>query len=330
MGLRIVARLCLGLLGGLALVNCAAAQGLTKLTMAITSPSIPASTARIVKELGIFQKHGLDVAITVMESGSVATMSLISGSTNFAISAPTDVVIAQARGQNLVALTTAYHGNSAVLVLSKATVEKLGVAPTAPVSERFKALNGLVIATPSATSTYTVGVKGAAEAVGAKINFAHLAQPAMIAALQTGAIQGFVSGAPFYAQPVLNNTGVIWFDGPKGEIPPQYTPSNVIVVMAQRDYAAAHLDLVKRVVDSFLDFGKTATERPADVRAALGRLYPEIDPKLLDLLFESELNGFKVGMLTAEEMAHDIEFTRSTGSDLSRLNGVNPSTLMFP
>ena len=323
-------RVCLALLAGLAMTSPAFAQGLTKIKIAISSPSIPASTARIIKQMGIFEHHGLDVAIAMMDSGNTAAMSMMSGSVDFSISSPTDVVVARARGQDVVALTTAYHGNSAVLTLAKSVVDKLGVSPTAPMEQRLKALDGLVIATPSATSTYTVSVKAPAEKAGARIKFVHMGQPEMVAALQSGAIQGYVSGAPFYAQPVAAGTGVIWINGPKGETPPEFAPSNVIVVETTRAYAAAHVDVDKRLVDSFLEFGQAARDRPADVKAALAALYPNLDAKLLDAFFDSEVHGFAVGPLTPAEMAHDIEFTRGSGIDIASLKGVDPATMIFP
>lgn len=323
-------RVCLALLAGLATTSAAFAQDLIKIKIAISSPSIPASTARIIKQMGLFEKHGLDATITMMDSGNVAAMSMLSGSVNFSVSAPTDVIVARARGQDVVALTTAYHGNSAVMTLSKALADKSGVSPTAPLDQRLKALDGLTIAAPSPTSTYTISLKAPAEKVGAKIKFVFMGQPEMVAALQSGAIQGYVSGAPFYARAVTAGTGVIWINGPKGETPPEYAPSNVIVVETTRAYAAAHADIVKRLVDSFLDFGQDARERPLEVKAAVAKLYPDIDPKLLDVFFDSEVHGFAVGKLTEAEMAHDMDFTRGSGIDISSLNGVSPATMMFP
>lgn len=330
MGVTSKLRLCLAALAVMAFAGAASAQGLTKISMAITSSSIPAATARIAKEMGLFEKRGLDVTITPMDNGSVATMGLIAGSTNFITSAATDAIIAQARGQNLVVLTTAYHGFAGTVVLAKTVADKLGVSPTAPVADRIKALNGLAIASTSPTSTYTIVVKSSAEALGAKVNFVYMAQPAMVAALQTGAIQGFVAGAPYYAQPVVAGGGVIWLVGPKGDFPPQFSPSNATVLIAMHDYAVAHPDVVQRMSDAFLDFGKAAIERPAEVKAAIAKLYPDVDPKLLDVIFESEVHGFAVGKLTVEEVAHDMDFIKGSGIELSRLAGMKAADMMYP
>ena len=71
---------------------------------------------------------------------------------------------AHARGLKVVVLANTYAGFSGTLVLSKSVVDKLGVSPTAPIAQRLKALDGLVIGSPSATGAYTVTARAAAAA----------------------------------------------------------------------------------------------------------------------------------------------------------------------
>ena len=321
---------CLAALAIFALAGTARSEELTKISIAMSSGSIPASTARIAKEMGLFEKHGLDASVKAMDNGSIGTMAVISGTLNFVTTAITDAVVSQSRGQDVVGLTTTYHGHAAVVVLSKSVVDKLKASANAPIGERLKALDGLTIASPSPTSTYTVSVRSAAEAAGAKVNFTYMSQPAMVAALQTGAIQGFIGGAPYYAQPVLNGSGVIWIAGPKGEFPPQFAPANATVLVTRHDYAVANPEIVKKVVAAFLDLGKAASERPMDVKAALARIYPDVDAKQLDLLFDTEVHGFMIGKLTVEEVQHDIDFMKTSGTDIPNIDRIKPQMLMFP
>jgi ABC-type nitrate/sulfonate/bicarbonate transport system substrate-binding protein len=216
MGLPSPLRLCLAAAIVLAMAGTAAAAEPTRITIGMSSVSISGATARIAERMGMFAKHGLDATVTAMDNNNVATTALLAGSVDFVTSAPSDVIVAQARGQNLVALTSSYRGFAAVLVLSNAAIEKTHVSPTAPVSDRLKALDGLIIATPSATSTFTVAPKSAAASVGAKFRLTYMSQPAMVAALKSGAIDGIVCSAPFYVQPVLDGSGTIWINGPKG------------------------------------------------------------------------------------------------------------------
>jgi ABC-type nitrate/sulfonate/bicarbonate transport system substrate-binding protein len=300
-----------------------------QVAIGLSSPSLPAAGARIAKEMGLFDKYGIDARITPMDNGSVATMGLIAGSLDFTTTAPTDVVAAQARGQKLVAVTSVYGGFAGVLILSKAVADKLGVAPTAPVMQRLKALDGLSIATPSPTSTYTFAYKSAAEAAGAKIRFTYMDQPSMIAALETGAIQGFIAGSPIYARPLLSGSGVMWISGPKRELPPESTPAHAVTLNAKRDFAEANRDLVQRLIAVFADFAKAVQERPADVKAAIARLFPDLDPRTLDLLYVTESLGFKAKPLTVEGLAHEIAFVKATGIQLPQIDKLAPADLIF-
>ena len=148
------------------LVDSASSQELKKVNIGISSASLPAAAARITKEMGFFEKHGIDAAITWGDNSSITTAGLISGSLDFTTTAPTEVILAFSRGQKHVVVKSLYAGLAGVLVLSKPVAEKLGVSPSAPVSDRLKALNDIVIATPAVTSAFSLSLKPSAEAVG--------------------------------------------------------------------------------------------------------------------------------------------------------------------
>lgn len=306
------------------------AQELRKISIATSSASIPAGAARIAKEMGLYEKHGLVATATPMDTGSVATAGLLSGAVDFVTSGPSDVVMAQGRGQNVVALTSGYRGFAASIVISKAAAEKSGVSATAPINERLKALNGLKIASTTAGSTFTVGLKTATEGVGAKVDVVYMAQPAMIAAFQRGLIDGFTVSAPYYVQPVLSGSGVMWVSGPKGEFPKASAPANSSVLMVKREFAEANPELMKKVTAVFTDFWKAVEERPADVKAAIAKIWPDLDAKTIDMVFEVEAPGFKAKPLTVDEMRHEIAFMKLGGIDLPQADRLNPAAMLFP
>jgi ABC-type nitrate/sulfonate/bicarbonate transport system substrate-binding protein len=249
---------------------------------------------------------------------------------DFVASGPSDVVMAQGRGQNVVALTSGYRGFAASIVISKVAADKAGVSGTSPISARLKALDGLTIASTSAGSTFTVGLKTAAESAGAKVNVVYMAQPAMVAAFQRGIIDGFTVSAPYYVVPVTNGSGVMWVSGPKGEFPKMSAPANSSVLMAKREFAEANPDLIKRVTAVFSDFWKAIDERPADVKAAIAKLWPDLDAKTIDIVFEAEAPGFKAKPLTIDDMQHEIDFMKLGKIELPHGDRLNPAAMLFP
>jgi ABC-type nitrate/sulfonate/bicarbonate transport system substrate-binding protein len=318
------------LVAAFAIAGPALAQPSKKAVIGLASPSLPAAGARIAREMGLFDKHGVDVRLTQLESASVATMALLSGSVDFTTASPSDVVLAQARGQKLVAITSVYRSFAGVLVLSRPVADKLAARATSPVAERLKSLDGLLIAAPSATSPYTLALKSAAEGAGAKLRFTFMGQPAMVAALETGAIQGFISSSPFYARPVVNRSGVVWISGPNGDFPPQSSQANSQTLNARREFAEADPDLVQRVAAAFADLSKAVDERPAEVKAALAKLFPDIDSGTLDLLFRTEALGFSTRTLTAADMAREIAFVKLGEAQVPGLDQLDPARLLFP
>jgi ABC-type nitrate/sulfonate/bicarbonate transport system substrate-binding protein len=305
-----------------------AAQDLRKVTIGVASTSISGGVARIAKEMGLFEKHGLSAAISAMDSGAVATAALLSGSLDFSSGGGSEVVVAQARGQKLVSVLPLYGGFGAVLVLAKSVAGKLSVAPNAPALDRIKALDGLIIATPAASATPTFALKPSAEALGVKVRFTYMNFQAMSAALESGAIQGFVASAPFYAVPVIKGSGIIWLRGQKGDFPPENTPQNYSVLNTRLDYALANPEVIARIRAVFADFARAADERPGDIKAAIGRLFPDLDAKMLDLLFETELPGFKTTPLTREHLSHEIGFVKRTGQ-LPNVDKLDPEAMML-
>lgn len=308
-----------------------AQQALRDVPISLASTSFATASVRLAEELGLFEKHGLNPQFTIMDSASVATTALISGSVEAAMSGPGEVIAAQSRGQKVVAIGAGYRGFSGSLILSKEVADGLGVAADAPVMDRLKALEGLSIATPSATAAYTVAFKSATEAAGVgNVNFIFMGQPAMLAALESGAVQGFVGGAPFWAVPVTKGSGVLWISGPKGEMPAESVTALVATFQMMQDFADANPDLVDSLQAVLADLGQAITDQPDEVRAAVARLYPDIDAGTLDLLFDAESAAWAGGALTADDMARDIAFLKASGIAIQGLDDLDPAAMIYP
>lgn len=308
----------------------ASAQDMPKVSLAIGSTSLVGSMGKLVGEMGLYRKHGLDAKVISVDNGAVANTALISKSVEFTTTSGSEIVVAQARGQEMVVINSVYSNFSGVLVLSKAVADKINLPPNATVQDKLKALDGLTIATPGATSSFTFALKPAAESVGAKPKFTYVAQGAMIAAFESGAIQGFIAGAPVYVPPVLKNTGVIWISGPKGEFPQEFLPAISNGVIALRSYAEANPEIIRRMREVYVDFANIARDRPEEVKAAIARMFPDMDRPTLDFLFETERASFKVKTPTAEDFVREIKFVKLSGLNLPNVDSINPAAMAFP
>ena len=322
-----------GLLAVIATVVSGTAHGPQprQVSIGLGSGSLVAAGPRIADTMGFFARHGIEAKFSVMESANAATTAIISRSLDVAVSGPGELVVAQGRGQKVVVIAAnTYGGLGASLVLSTAVAEKLALTAGLPVAERLKKLDGLVIGSTTATSAYTVALKGAAQAVGATIRFAYMTHPAMPAALETGAIQGFFTSAPFWAIPVTKGTGVVILSGPAREMPADNSPTSSASLQVMREYADANPNVIKGLVAGYAEFQRAIDERPADVKAAMARLYPDLGPTMLDLLFASESTAWKAKPPTVADMLREIAFVKSIGTALPQIDGVDPATMIYP
>ncbi len=58
-----------------------------------------------------------------------------------------------------------------------------------------------------------------------------MAQPAMVAALQAGAVRGIMYGSPFWEPAVTGGFGLILLDGPSGEFPAENAPASTTALI---------------------------------------------------------------------------------------------------
>lgn len=304
-----------------------AQMGLRELVIPISSYSFATVSLRSAIELGCFARHGLDARTVVIDTGSTITSALVSGSAQMVLGGPGELVLAQAHGQPVVNLGNTYWGMSASLLLGRQVAERTGVTAAATVGERLKATDGLLIAAPSASSSYTASFKGAAEAAGAKWRMTYMAQPAMVAALQAGAVQGYIAGAPLWGADVARGQAVLWVSGPKGELPTQNTPASVTGFNMMRPFAEQNPALVRQVLASYREFSTILETHPERVRASIGRLYPDADPATMDLLFAAEHGAWLMRDLTVADMQREIDFMRASG--IAGLEKLAAASLMY-
>jgi ABC-type nitrate/sulfonate/bicarbonate transport system substrate-binding protein len=309
----------------------AGAQQARDVTIGLASASFATAALRIANELGFLVKHGINAKFIVTESSVVALTGLISKSYEFGVIGLPELVLAQARGQHVVSIANVYGGFATSMVLSKASAEKVGVSPTAPINQRLKALDGLLIATPSATAGGTVAFKAAALAQGANVRMAYMAQPAMQAAMETGAIDGYLSSAPFWAFPVVKGNGYVWISGPKGDFPSTSTPTVTALLVTNREFAEANSELMSNFKAAVADLGNAIVQRPQDVKQAVAKLYPDLSGPALDLLFEVESVSWNAKQLNGADMKHEIEMVKAIGVQLPALiDSIPPAAMLYP
>lgn len=285
----------------------------TPVTIALSSNALLYGGLFIAEKAGLFAKNGLAPKLVVMDSGNAAMTALISRSAQFAASGPGEVLTARSRGQNIVIVGNFYRGFSASVVLAKGIAEKSGISPSAPVSERMRALNGLIVAAPSATSAYLHPIKRAAEETGAKPRFVYMSQPAMVAALQSGAIHAMIAAAPYSSTAVARGVGIDWINGPRGELPAHVQPRSSGCLQTTEQYATANSPVIAKMRSVLADLAQFIKDKPADAKRHLQQAYPQLAPVALEQAFAQNSPNWTQPALNEADIEQEIRILSGTG-----------------
>ena len=305
-----------------------AAQPSQEVTIGLGSRSLAGGSLRIAKELGLFEKHGLTASFVFTDNPTVAISGLLSRSYKFVVTGFPDFLAARAKGQDVVVVASTYSGLGINVVLEKAVAAKTNIARGAPAEQRLKAMDGMLIAATGASSTTKISLDAAAKAVGANIRFTYMTYQAMLSALEAGAIQGFVAAAPFWAQSVTTGKGAEWISI-KDELQPQFVPTMSSALGTRADVIAAEPDLVKRMAAVVADIGVAVKERPADVKAAIAKLYEGLNAPTVEILFRSEAPSWATKPLTEEQVNQEIAYLKAYALAPQGIETVVPKSLIY-
>jgi ABC-type nitrate/sulfonate/bicarbonate transport system substrate-binding protein len=304
------------------------AQPLEDVTIGLGSRSLAGGSVRIADEIGLFEKHGLNPTFVFTDSPTVSITGLLSGSYKFAVTGFPDFLAARAQGQDVVVVAPTYEGLGINIVLDKDVAAGLGVARDAPVEERLKAMDGLLIAATGPSSTTRISLDAAAKAAGSNVRFTFMTYQAMISALETGAIQGFVAAAPFWAQPVIGGTAVDWISV-KDEFQPEFVPTMSSALGTTADVIADDPELVERIAAVIADIGVAVDERPAEVEAAMAKLYEGLDAQTIEVLFRTEAPSWRTEPLTEEQVVREIDYLKAYELAPRGIDSVEPKSIIY-
>ncbi|HXE28821.1 MAG TPA: ABC transporter substrate-binding protein [Stellaceae bacterium] len=247
--------------GGLALTvaACLAASPVcaaTKITLLYT-PGSSFTESYVGKDQGIFEKHDLDVTLTVGQNGSVITAALIAGSAQIGAPTPTVFLQAHEQGVDLVILASANRNPVQPPVSETGIVARQGsgIKTAADLVGRKHAVQGI-------GSTIDVLTKKWVQLRGVdyrKIDWIEMQFPTMPDGLKTGLTDVVSVVDPFLHRILGAKSGYVI--GDFGEVSPPGTM--VVVYAATRDWANAHADAVAAFRAS-LDESRAFIENPAN------------------------------------------------------------------
>lgn len=264
-----------------------------KLRIATASFSIGHALTLLAADGGFFEDFGLDVEVVNGQGAQNAVAAAVSGSVQAYAAPPVSVLAANIQTKLLMPVTV-YAGLSNSLALSEEAIANSGVAADAPVAERIRALDGLTIASVAAGSSVTQSLNNIISTVeGVEVEYTYMQQNTYVAAMASGAIDGFAGSSPFPQVAEAQGIGQVWLSGPAGEFP-GYDESSIGIVMGfTEEFVRENPETAEKVVAAYLATATFIEEEPEKAGDLLFESrFSDLEPEVWGQVWEGESQAF--------------------------------------
>lgn len=257
---------------------------------------------------GLFEEEGITIDWVDVGAGSRQIAAVAGGSADFAVVGMQPAVTARQNGADLVTVAALFRAYPIQLVLSNEALEKTGISPEMSIDEKVEKLSGISVGVTGIGSTTDVLLRSWLEARGKDPEQALTIQPlgsppAMYAAFEQGAIDGFMLGAPFPEQAEASGIGKIVIDPLKGGIP-ELEDVPYTGVIAGGAMVRDKPELVEKMVRAVTKAIKLTSEQPDQAADLVQTFFKETDPALFET-FEPNYRANAAKSPVISESAYD-------------------------
>lgn len=287
----------------------ASAQDLTTVKMSQAVDSLAYVAVDYANVAGFYEDVGLKVEQIITQGGGPDLAALVSGDVEFNTAAPTYQLSAIKQGRDVILIMNYVDAMNQSFVMSKAAVEKTGVAPDAPIEERLEALKGLTlgITRPGAmTDRHIRFLLSKVDLTGDDAQLVAIGgAQALITALETNQIDGFaISLGP--DRTAVHRGAVMWVDNLRGDVP-GLAPFPMVNLYTTRSYAEENPEIVEKLVQATqAATAELASKSVDEIFEILQPRYPNMDPAVLRLCIEAFKPAMNPSGAVSEEMAENL------------------------
>jgi NitT/TauT family transport system substrate-binding protein len=260
------------------------AQQPIDVVIALPTTTLTYSASAIAEDAGFYKREGLKVTQPVLV-GVASVNAVIAGSADFTIGTGPVFLRAAAQGQRLLAIANLIDKPMVEMVLRTDVYQRLQISDTMPLVERARRLKGTTIAIQGVGSIVhawerVVVVRGGLDPE-ADVRIAPMDPPAMLAALETKAVDGFTTSMPFTTQAIMRGSAVMFASAARGDAP-DLLPFAYGLVETKPDTCKANREKCVRVVRALAAANQLIREKPDDALVFLRGRFKEMDPALLE------------------------------------------------
>jgi NitT/TauT family transport system substrate-binding protein len=269
----------------------------------------------IAEELGLWAKHGLRVKI-IQIAGVGATNAVIAGSADFVQAGGSTLTRAAARGQRLLAIANTAERNIVAITMRKEIAEAAGFDAKAPLAKRAAVLRGRTFGVGAINANphaYLLAVAAQGGVKPDELRVTALEGNAMMAAFQNKQIDGMSNSPPWPLKPVVDGLSVVIASGPEGD-PPNAVNFAYNVILAKPETCEKRRPICVAMGAVVKEAVAYMHSHPAEVRAILGKKFPNLEPKLIEAAYAEILKSTpKVPVVTRESLGNADDFNIEAG-----------------
>jgi len=257
-------------------------------TLAVPAVGLTFSSTVLAEDLGLWTKEGLHVR-TVITPGVGSSNAVLAGSADFGIGSAASLMRANARGQRLVAIVQLMDRLTGEIVLRKDLADRAGITSAMPIEQRAQALRGRRVAVDGINAMPHLMLKHVASKGGLDperdLTVTPMQPPSMIAALKSGAIDGFSSGMPWTVTAVRDGTAAMLVSAPRGDLADLY-PFSFLVVVTRQGFCEEKPIACRKMAGGYKRAFAMIQDQPAAALAALRNRFNAVDRAVVADSFE--------------------------------------------
>jgi len=290
------------LLGSRSLAQTAATGTLRPVKMMTSLPTLTSAATYLMKAGNLDAARGLNVEL--LQTGGSSSLQIdgvLSRNADFGFPGTATALQAIREGADL-RILGAIANNQITAVVSNEKLKSLGVAPTAPIADRIRALKGMTIGTNPVGATYYQMLRAYLKQYGLNpdtdVRLVGIAESsALISGIQQGRFDAICSASGIVEQAISLKAGTLWFSGARGDIPGS-DRSMVAVMITRGETVQKEPALVEAARAAVVQSLKSLNED----RAATGRLLQEkffnkLDPVVWDMVWEGAKAAYPAGLV---------------------------------
>jgi ABC-type nitrate/sulfonate/bicarbonate transport system substrate-binding protein len=144
------------------------------------------------------------------------------------------------------------------------------------------------------------------------VRFTYMAQGTMPAALEANAIQGMVASFPFAGTPVLRGAGVLWINGPGGELPDDVAPASSSSIQTTGAYLKANRETVRKLQRAIVAIAEFVEKDQEHAKQALAASYPDLSAQEIELAFKQQWRNWTKPFLNESDIRQELKLLISS------------------